>query len=271
MRSRALAAAALVFALAACGLEREQTYEVTGFVQSVDVPNKQVTISHEEISGFMPAMTMNFDVADAGLLEGVAPGARVAFGLHRSASLLRIESLRVVVPALAGDVAPPALEELETAPEFALVDQDGRTTKLSDWRGRAVFVDFVFTRCPGPCPIQTARLVDVQRQIPPELAPRAQFASITLDPEYDSPERLREYAEQHRARLDNWSFLTGDAAQVQAVLDAYRIGTIRKPDGTLDHVVATFLIAPDGSIAHRYLGLTGRASEMLDDLRKTLS
>jgi len=265
---RAAFVAALVLALAACGLEREQTYEVTGFVQSVDAPNKQVTISHEEIPGFMPAMTMNFDVANSSLLDGVAPGARVAFGLRRSATLLRIESLRVVVPAPAGDVAAPALEELEIAPEFALVDQDA---KLSDWRGRAVFVDFVFTRCPGPCPIQTARLADVQRQVPAELAPRTHFASITLDPEYDSPARFREYAERHRARLDNWSFLTGDAAQVQAVLDSYRIGTIRKPDGTLDHVVATFLIAPDGRIAHRYLGLTGRASEMLDDLRKTLS
>ena len=271
MRGKPFAAAVLAFALAACGLEREQTYEVTGFVQSVDAPNKQVTISHEEIPGFMPAMTMNFDVANAALLEGVAPGARVAFGLRRNATLLRIESLRVVVPAPPGDPAAPALEELEIAPEFALVDQDGRTAKLSDWRGRAVFVDFVFTRCPGPCPIQTARLVDVQREMPPELAPRAQFASITLDPEYDSPEKLREYAERHQARLDNWSFLTGDPAQVQAVLDAYRIGTIRKPDGSLDHVVATFLIAPDGRIAHRYLGLTGRASEMLDDLRKALS
>jgi len=271
LRSRPLAAAALAFVLAACGLEREQTYDVSGFVQSVDAPNRQVTISHDEIPGFMPAMTMNFDVADAKLLEGVAPGARVEFGLRRSATLLRIESLRVVVPAPPGDAAAPALEELERAPEFELVDQDGRAAKLSDWRGRAVFVDFVFTRCPGPCPIQTARLAEVQRQMPPELVPRAQFASITLDPEYDSPGRLREYAERHRARLDNWSFLTGDSAQVQAVLDAYRIGTIRKPDGTLDHVVATFLIAPDGRIAHRYLGLTGRASEMLDDLRKTLS
>ena len=260
----------LAFALAACGLEREQTYQVTGFVQSVDAPNKQVTISHEEIPGFMPAMTMNFDVAEAKLLDGVAPGARVAFDLRRSATLLRIEGLRVVAPAPEGAIAP-ALEELEVAPEFALVDQDGRAAKLSDWRGRAVFVDFVFTRCPGPCPIQTARLVDVQRQVPPELAPRTQFASITLDPEFDSPAELRAYAERHQARLENWAFLTGDAAQVQSVLDAYRIGTIRKPDGSLDHVVATFLIAPDGRIAHRYLGLSGGAKQMLDDLRRTLS
>ncbi|MFI5315908.1 MAG: SCO family protein [Myxococcota bacterium] len=270
MRAR-LALALLAWSLAACGLEREHTYTVSGFVQSVDVPNKEVTVSHDEIPGFMPAMTMNFDVADAALLAGVAPGARVEFELRRTASLLRIEALRVVVPAVTSGVAVPPLDELEIAPEFALVDQDGRAAKLSDWRGRAVLIDFVFTRCPGPCPIQTARLVDVQRQLPPSLAERAHFASITLDPEYDSPERLREYAATHRASLSNWSFLTGDAPAVQAVLDAYRIGTIRKPDGSLDHMVATFLIGPDGRVAHRYLGLEGRVSAILGDLEKLLS
>lgn len=263
----------LTLALAACGLQREQTYAgVGGFVQAVDPPNRQVTISHDEIAGFMPAMTMSFDVADAKLLEGVTPGARIVFDLKRSATLLVIESLRVVEPAPDGGAAlPPPLEESGSAPDFALTDQDGRAVKLSEWRGRAVFVDFVFTRCPGPCPIQTARMVEVQKKLGPELAARARFASISLDPSYDSPERLREYAAKHGASLANWSFLTGDPAAVQSVLDAWRIGTIRKPDGGIDHVVATFLVAPDGRIAHRYLGLRGSASTMLEDLAKLLS
>ncbi|HXZ85784.1 MAG TPA: SCO family protein [Myxococcota bacterium] len=269
---RRLGLALLSLALCAgCGVQREETYKATGFVQSVDVPNKQVTISHEEIQGFMPAMTMNFDVARPGLLEGVAPGARVEFDLHRSATMLRIEALRVVAPALSDSAPAPALAEQDVAPDFELVDQDGQRVRLSDWRGRAVLVDFVFTRCPGPCPIQTARLVDVQRRLPRELAGRTHFASITLDPAYDTGARLREYADAHRAQLGNWSFLTGDPAQVQSVLDAYRIGTIRQPDGSLDHMVATFLIGPDGRIAHRYLGLEGAASAMLDDLAKVLS
>jgi protein SCO1/2 len=240
-------------------------------VQSVDAANRQVEISHDEIADFMPAMTMSFDVADAKLLEGVGPGARVEFQLRRTATTLRIESLRVVTPGAAGSAPRPMLEPGEAAPEFALVDQDGRAKSLAEWRGNAVFVDFVFTRCPGPCPIQTARLVDVQRKLPPALAARTRFASITLDPEYDSPERMRAYAEQHGARLERWSFLGGEPAVIQAVLDAYRIGTIRKPDGAIDHVVATFLIAPDGRIARRYLGLEGRSNVMLEDLAKLLS
>jgi len=266
-----LALALCCAALLACGVEREETYHATGFVQNTDLAHRQVTISHEEIPGFMPAMTMNFDVARPELLDGVAPGARVEFELHRSATLLRIDALRVVAPGVPASEPAPALAEDDVAPEFELIDQDGHPAKLSDWRGRAVLIDFVFTRCSGPCPIQTARLVDVQRRLPAELAPRTHFASITLDPEYDTGERLREYADQHRAALANWSFLTGEPAKVQAVLDAYRVGTIRKPDGSLDHMVATFLIAPDGRIAHRYLGLEGAASAMLDDLAKVLS
>src|SRR5262249_51294964 len=151
---------------------------------------------HDEIPGFMPAMTMSFDVGQDASLDGVAPGARIEFRLRRTTTILRIESLKVLTPAPAG-ASPPALPlgESELAPEFALTDQDGRPAKLSDWRGRAVFVDFVFTRCPGPCPIQTARLVEVQQKLDPALAARTRFASITLDPDYDSPERLREYAQ----------------------------------------------------------------------------
>jgi protein SCO1/2 len=241
-------------------------------VQSVAAAEHQLTISHDEIPGFMPAMTMSFDVADGQPLDAVAPGARIEFRLRRTATLLRIESLRVLVPAPAGAAAPALpLGESEVAPEFALTDQDGRPARRSEWRGRAVFLDFVFTRCPGPCPIQTARLVAVQQKLDPALAARTRFASITLDPDYDSPERLRAYALSRGARLDNWSFLSGDSATVQSVLDAYRIGTVRKPDGTLDHVVATFLIGPDGRIARRYLGLEGPASGILADLAKLLS
>jgi protein SCO1 len=245
---------------------------VTGFVQSVAAEPRQLTVSHDEIPGFMPPMTMSFDVAEGASLEGVGPGARIEFRLHRTPTLLRIESLKVLTPAPAGASAPALpLGASEPAPDFALTDQDGRPAKLSDWRGQAVFVDFVFTRCPGPCPIQTARLVEVQKKLEPALAARTHFASITLDPAWDSPERLREYATSRGAKLDNWSFLTGDSAVVQSVLDAWRIGTVRKPDGNLDHVVATFLVGPDGRIAKRYLGLEGPASGLLADLAQLFS
>jgi protein SCO1/2 len=94
---------------------------------------------------------------------------------------------------------------------------------------------------------------------------------VSLDPTWDTPERLRAYAAKHGANLASWSFLAGEPARVQAVLDAYGIGTIRKPDGQLDHVVATYLIAPDGRVARRWVGLETKSAEMLAELAKLLS
>jgi protein SCO1 len=254
-----------------CGCRRNEshTYVVTGFVQWVAAAQKQVTISHDEIPGFMPAMTMSFDVASEKLLDGVAPGARVEFRLLRSDTELRIDSLRVLTPAPA--VTAPGRLPLDPgalAPDFALTDQDGRPVELSRLRGRPVLLDFIFTRCPGPCPIVTSRMVDVRKKLAPALEIATQSLSITLDPAWDTPERLREYAGLRGAVSSHWSFLSGDPAAIQTVLDAYRIGTVRQPDGSIDHVVATFLIDRDGRIAHRYLGLETRAAEIAEDVAK---
>jgi protein SCO1/2 len=264
---RALVAGALALALVACG-PREDVFLGTGTVKSVDVANRQIVLAHDDIPGLMPAMTMSFDVPEARFLEGVAPGARVSFELRRTPTRLFIDALHVDAPPGAPSSELELLPDLELAPDFALVDQDGREARLSAWRGRPVLLDFVFTRCPGPCPIQTARLVDVQKKLPPETAARARFLSVSLDPAYDTPERLREYAAKQGADLASWSFLTGDPARVQAVLDAYGIGTVRKPDGQLDHVVATYLIGPDGRVAHRYVGLETKSAVILADLTK---
>jgi protein SCO1/2 len=265
---RALASAALALWLVACG-PREDVFLGTGTVKSVDAARAQVVIAHEEISGLMPAMTMSFDVPEARFLDGVAAGAKVSFELRRTPTRMWISALHVDTPAAEGGApggGAALLPDQEPAPDFALVDQDGREARLSSWRGRPVLLDFVFTRCPGPCPIQTARLVEVQRKLPPEVAARVRFVSVSLDPEHDTPERLRAYAQKHGADLASWSFLTGEPARVQAVLDAYGIGTVRKADGELDHVVATYLIGPDGKVAHRYVGLETKSSVIRADL-----
>jgi protein SCO1/2 len=268
---RARLAGALLVALLGCRESAEQVYLATGTVERVDPAARQVVIAHDDVPELMPAMTMSFDVRDPRVLEGVGPGDRVSFELVREPTGLWIRALIVDVPSGAPGAGAPLLPELDVAPEFALVDQDGREARLADWRGSAVLLDFVFTRCPGPCPIQTARLVGVQKQLPAELAPRTRFASVSLDPEYDTPERLREYAAQQGADLASWSFLTGEPAQVQAVLDAYGIGTVRKPDGALDHVLATYLIGPDGRVAKRWIGLETKGAEMLAELERLLS
>ncbi len=271
--SRGVVALLAVAVLLACGTKSHETYEVNGVVRAVDASAGQVKIAHEDIPGFMPAMTMNFDVVPASLLEAIEPGVRVRFTLERKATTLRITAISVVGHDTS-TAAPDGFEvisERDPAPEFLLVDQNGRTLALSELRGKVVLLDFIFTRCPGPCPILTSTHVALQRRLPPDVAARTRFVSVSLDPEYDTPHELRRYAEARGADLRSWSFLTGEPHAVADVIDRYGIGRLREPDGTLNHTIATFLIDTEGRIARRYLGLEHPPEKLLRDLEEILS
>lgn len=87
---------------------------------------------------------------------------------------------------------------------FALTNLDGRKITHLDLRGKIWIANFIFTRCMGPCPMQTSTLRALQESLPPEIV----FVSITVDPDWDKPEQLRLYAKKHGADLSRWYFLT---------------------------------------------------------------
>jgi protein SCO1/2 len=262
--------AAVCAGLLGCGLSADQDYEVTGRVESVDAAARQVTIAHDPIPGFMPAMTMNFDVASAELLEGVEPGARVHFHLRRSATELEITALAVTAPPGAGFASPETRPLPEIAPDFSLIDHEGNPFALSSLRGQAVLLDFIFTNCPGPCPMQTAAHVRLWKRLPEDVRARTHFVSVSIDPLTDTPALLRRYGEARGVDFASWTFCTGPLEQVQAVLDAYTIGKTRAPSGELVHTLVTFLIGPDGKIVRTYLGLSTPDDEITADLRNAL-
>ncbi len=271
---RPLACVALALVLLACGLRSDDVYEVTGTVMAVDRHQRQIKIAHGDIPGLMPAMTMNFDVADPALLDGMYAGAHVHFQLERSATLLRIISIELLDGAAghsgtSGTFAPAPSDE--PAPEFRLIDHEGRQLALADLRGKAVLLDFIFTTCSGPCPILTAAHASLQQELPDDVAARTHFVSISLDPAHDTPPRLKAYAETRGADLERWSFLTGDPSEVRGVIEAYHVGTGRDESGSIVHLVVTFLIDPEGRIVRRYLGLEHTSEEILMDLRDVLS
>jgi protein SCO1/2 len=248
---------------------------VTGTVQAVYPAERQIKIAHEEVPGLMPAMTMSFDVADPALLEGVHEGAHVHFELEKTATLLRITRIAVLDGAghagVSGGSSAPSAPIDEPAPEFRLIDQQGRELALADLRGKAVLLDFIFTTCKGPCPILTAAHASLQQKLPPRLAERTHFVSISLDPAHDTPQRLRAYAETRGADLERWSFLTGDPDLVRSVIADYRVGAARDQSGEIVHLVVTFLIDPEGRIRQRYMGLEHSDQEILRDLEAVLS
>jgi protein SCO1 len=270
MRVLALAGA---LALLACGPDR---YEARGVVRAVRAPERQVTIEHSEVEGLMPAMTMSFDVADPALLTGLEPGRYVEFSIEKSGSRFAITALEAPgasepgVAGLSGGAQDPLAASGDRAPDFALVDQDERPVSLAALRGKVVLLDFVFTRCPGPCPILTGILRDVREGLSPADRERVQVVSITLDPEHDTPAVLREYAEKRRIDAQGWSFATGAARDVDALARAYGVGSVRQANGEIEHTVATFLIDRDGQIARRYLGTTHEPDAIRADVRELL-
>jgi protein SCO1/2 len=266
---RVLAIAFLLAGAALACSEPPRRFPAQGIVRGVDAEAGQVLIEHEEIEGLMEAMIMSFDVADPAALEGLADGQTIDFVVIARGQRYRVDEIVVTGNTFAA-AAGPGFEGLadvgERAPGFELVDQDGRTVSLASLRGDPVFLDFVYTSCPGPCPILTATHVSLQRALPTELRARIRFVSISLDPERDTPEALRSYAEVHGADLASWSFLTGTPDAVRPVVASYGVGSVRGEDGEIDHIVATFLIDAEGRIARRYLGLEHDTDELRADI-----
>ncbi len=267
-RCALLAALFVSAALSGCG-PASNRYPARGIVREVLLADHQVVIEHEEIAGLMPAMTMSFDVPDHDVLSRLAAGQAIEFTVETAG-----EKFRVVEASVKGEAGSAGssgtfselAEARDPAPDFELVDQDGAKLRLADLRGKLVLLDFIFTSCPGPCPILTSAHVTLQRSLPPELRARTRFVSISLDPVRDNPMALRAYAQERGADLTGWSFLTGDPGAVARVVQAYGVGTLRRPDGQLDHLVATFLIDAEGKIARRFIGLEHEPEELRREL-----
>ena len=140
-----------------------------------------------------------------------------------------------------GRAAPIRSCRRRSAPDFELIDQDAQPVSLAALRGKIVLLDFIYTSCPGPCPILTGLHQKVRDGLSPEQRARVQIVSITLDPEHDTPEALRAYAQKRGIDTQGWSFVTGKTADVDAVAHAYGVGSVRQPSGEIEHTVATFL------------------------------
>jgi len=117
----------------------------------------------------------------------------------------------------AGGSATAAAEDelpvLGDVPAFSLTDQNGQTVTPDTFKGKPWLATFIFTRCAGPCPVITGKMAAFQHSIK---APNLQFASFTVDPEYDTPPVLKQYAQKFGADESRWRFLTGDKDSVLA-------------------------------------------------------
>jgi len=138
-------------------------------------------------------------------------------------------------------------------PDIKLTDQYGRPVQLASLKGRPVLFDFFYTTCPGPCLVLTARMRSIAEKLGNTLGSKASFVSITVDPERDMPPQLLAYAKEQRADRPGWIFLTGTAAQIDAVMAHFKLVRQHESDGSVDHVLEFFLVGSDGRLRFQYL------------------
>jgi protein SCO1/2 len=165
------------------------------------------------------------------------------------------------------------LAVIRSAPVFDLTDQDRRRIDSNELRGKVCLVSFIFTTCNGTCPETTLRLSLVQRELGKRgllKAGEVRLVSVTLDPERDCPEVLRDYMKRYEADPKTWSFLTGPAEQVRRAIADWGMWARPAAGGQLDHPSRIFLVDRKGRIREIYnLGFL-RTAWVVDDIELLL-
>lgn len=260
-----------VLLLAGCGRDEDGgpgVYAARGIVEDVDAEGNQVLIDHEDVEGLMPAMTMNFAVPDSDVLSRMSTGQVIEFDLRFTGRSYEVEDFKIVGEAPAEEGwrrLRDGLVRSSPAPPFDLIDQEGRPVSLASLQDLVLLVDFIYTDCPGPCPVQTSNQVALQKRIPKALRDQIRFVSITLDPANDGPAELKAYAESRGADLETWFFLSGPEEYVAPLVRSWGVGSVRKEDGSIDHTLVTFLVE-QGRVMQRYTARASGDDDLLADL-----
>lgn len=152
-------------------------------------------------------------------------------------------------------------------PDFKLTDQEGRPFQFISARGKLVLVTFIFTTCPGVCPLLTAKFAAIQRTLKEEKAKDFLLLSLSTDPERDSPAALKDYAKRFGADLRSWSFLTGSRHDLAKVWKSFGVNVTKTESGDVQHTSFTTLIDRQGNRRVDYYGEKWQEKDVLKDIQ----
>jgi protein SCO1 len=286
MRSRAAA----LFLLSAGCVWAEQRYPVTGLVLKTDPVHRTFVASCTAIPGYMAAMVMPIPVRDGKVLEELKASDLVDFTLvvtrddayaenlrvrlYQSADVepLQVRRLQLLANVGRHDSTPEELALGAPVPDFALIDQTGRTVRLSELAGKVLVSSFIYTSCPLPnyCFRLSNNLGRLQKRFANRLGRDLVLLSVSIDPVHDTPEVLAKYAATWKADGRLWHFLTGPEPDVKTV--CRRFGVNFWPDeGTLTHSLHTIIIDRQGRLAANFEGNEFTAEQLGDFVSAVLN
>jgi protein SCO1/2 len=279
MRFHKILTVLLLFGTSACG-SSDREYTLQGQVLSIEPNRLQAEIKHEEIKGFMAAMTMPYKVRDAKEFADLKPGDLINATLVVVSNDAYLKDVKKVgeAPLASSSSAPSAasgfelLKPGEPVPDVPFLDQEGRTTSLASLRGQTVVLTFIYTQCPLPtfCPLMDRHFVTIQERLKADPAlSKVHLATVSFDPVTDTPPVLKKHAAQLGADTSRWTFFTGDRDDIDRF--ASRFGVTIARDLTdprnITHNLRTVIIDADGKLVKAYTGNEWTPDQILADLK----
>lgn len=266
-----------------------QQYAATGMILKVDRAHNSFLASCQAIPGFMAEMSMSFEVRQAQELNGLLPGTIADFTIVVDGGTLYAEQVKIhpyiseeqdpwtarqlkFLRSLSeqGKSAPKPLAIGQAVPNFTLIDQARQRISLSQFAGKVVALNFIYTSCALPtyCYRMANNFGVLQRQFKEQLGRDLVLLTVSFDPQRDTPEALAHYSENWKANAKTWHFLTGPVPEVRRVTGMFGMDFF--PDeGLMNHSLHTVIIDRQGKLVANIEG-NHFAAEQLADLVRTL-
>ena len=241
-----------------------KTYPLKGVIVSTDPKRGEVQINSEAIPGFMEAMVMPYKLKDPMIMQDLHPGDHLTANLLVTDTGAVLDQI-VITQQAKPDYKPSAQYHVpspgDLVPDFHFQNQAGKQIHLDQFRGKALLVTFIYTRCPlsDYCPRMSRNFAQIDRllQSDPQAYAKSHLLSVSFDPAYDSPAVLRSYGSAYTGKykeetFSHWDFAAPSQAELSKVLRYFDVGATPEQNKTITHSLSTVLIGPDGKVAAWY-------------------
>ncbi|HLM01941.1 MAG TPA: SCO family protein [Pyrinomonadaceae bacterium] len=261
-------------------------YNLKGKVVSVDKAKKKAEIAHDDIPGFMDAMTMSFSIRADWVWEDLTPGAEIRAELvvDDANADYWLENVGIIAAPNPNQPTPPVDERFaqigREIPDFKLTNQDGKRFSMRDYRGKALAITFIYAQCPLPdyCIKMSTNFSDVANQMRgSDMKDQLRLLSISFDPARDTPEKLKQYGQGYLGRdappdFTVWQLAVGADKEVREVADFFGLRYEIDPNDKtqFSHSLRTAVIAPDGKVTKIFPGSDWTANDLLREMQTTL-
>jgi protein SCO1/2 len=291
---------AIVLLFVQCGTGGEQTdngafvagsnakrYELKGKVVSFNKDKKEASIAHDEIPGYMSAMTMDFPIKEDWVWGVLTEGSEIQADLvvDNESGKFWLENPRIVASTVS-EKAPPIREDVAVVGkeiiDFSLTDQDGKPISPKDFEGKAWAITFIYTDCPLPnyCILMSKNFSDLANKIAEnaDLKDKIKLLSISFDPAKDTPAKLKQYGlgylgkDSKAADFSVWKLAVGDDEKIRKIADFFGLRyEVDSQDKTqFNHSLRTVVVGPDGTVRKVFTGNDWKTDGLFSELQKAL-